>query len=513
LTPTGPVAPMAASAVESSANEATTGAATSLRRLSERTLPHAAREVVRPDYDRASTRIGTVHFGPGAFHRAHQAFYFDRLLERDGGRAICAVSLKSSLVRDALVPQNGLYTLIELDAHPTLRVIGAIREVLVAIEDPGVVDSRLAAPDTSLVTITVTEKGYCLDGAGELDFDHPDIAHDLHHPEGPRSLIGWLVRGLQLRHARGLAPYLVVSCDNLPDNGVTLRRAVLAFAARRDPALTGWIEERARFPRTMVDSITPATDSALRSSVAQALQLQDAWPVQRERFVQWVVEETDAATQPDWDSVGVTLSRDVSAYERAKLRLLNGAHSTLAYLGLLAGLESVAQAMAEPTLRVFIERLMIEDIQPTLSAPQGAELAAYTQSILHRFENPAMRHQLAQIAWDGSQKLPIRLLGTVADAIRAQRPLARLALAVAAWMHFIRSRVALGKPIIDPLGERLAAAGQRATGDSSHDLPMFLNLPGVFPANLARNAEFIRALGGAYDLISARGPLAALAPV
>jgi fructuronate reductase len=513
LTPTGPVAPMAASAVESSANEATTGAATSLRRLSERTLPHAAREVVRPDYDRASTRIGTVHFGPGAFHRAHQAFYFDRLLERDGSRAICAVSLKSSLVRDALVPQNGLYTLIELDAHPTLRVIGAIREVLVAIEDPGVVDSRLAAPDTSLVTITVTEKGYCLDGAGELDFDHPDIAHDLHHPEGPRSLIGWLVRGLQLRHARGLAPYLVVSCDNLPDNGVTLRRAVLAFAARRDPALTGWIEERARFPRTMVDSITPATDSALRSSVAQALQLQDAWPVQRERFVQWVVEETDAATQPDWDSVGVTLSRDVSAYERAKLRLLNGAHSTLAYLGLLAGLESVAQAMAEPTLRVFIERLMIEDIQPTLSAPQGAELAAYTQSILHRFENPAMRHQLAQIAWDGSQKLPIRLLGTVADAIRAQRPLARLALAVAAWMHFIRSRVALGKPIIDPLGERLAAAGQRATGDSSHDLPMFLNLPGVFPANLARNAEFIRALGGAYDLISARGPLAALAPV
>jgi fructuronate reductase len=512
LTQTGPAAPMAVSAVDTSSDLAA-GAATSFRRLSERTLPQAARDVVRPDYDRASTRIGTVHFGPGAFHRAHQAFYFDRLLERDAGRAVCAVSLKSSLVRDALAPQDGLYTLMELDAHPTLRVIGAIREVLVAAEDPGMVCSRLAAPDTSLVTITVTEKGYCLDGAGILDFDHPDIAHDLRHPEGPRSLIGWLVRGLQLRHECGLAPYLVVSCDNLPDNGVTLRRAVLAFAARRNPALAGWIEKRARFPRTMVDSITPATDSALRSSVAQALQLQDAWPVQRERFVQWVVEETDAAAQPDWDSVGVTVSRDVSAYERAKLRLLNGAHSALAYLGLLAGLETVAQAMAEPTLRAFIERLMIEDIQPTLSAPQGAELATYTQSILRRFENPAMRHQLAQIAWDGSQKLPIRLLGTVADAISAQRPLARLALAVAAWMHFIRSRVATATPIVDPLGERLAACGQRATGDSRHDLPMFLTLPGVFPASLARNAEFVGALGGVYDLIAARGALAAVAAV
>ncbi len=490
-----------------------TGDATNFRRLSERTLAHAAPEVLRPGYDRASTRVGTVHFGPGAFHRAHQAFYFDRLLEHDASRAICAVSLKSSSVRDALASQDGLYTLIELDSAPTVRVIGAISEVLVAPEDPAAVSRRLVAPDTSLVTMTVTEKGYCLDSSGELDFDHPDISHDLRHSEAPRSLIGWLVRGLQLRHARGLAPYLVVSCDNLSDNGLTLRRAVLAFAARRDPGLAEWIGERARFPRTMVDSITPATDVALRSTVAQALKLQDAWPVQRERFVQWVVEETDFAAQPDWASVGVTLSRDVSAYERAKLRLLNGAHSALAYLGILAGLETVAQAMAEPALRAFIERLMIEDVQPTLSVPRGEELAAYRQAILQRFENPAIRHLLAQIAWDGSQKLPIRLLGTIADAIRAQRPLGRLALAVAAWLHFIRSRVAIATPIVDPLREQLAACGESATGDSRHDLAMFLNLPGVFPANLARNAEFVQALGGAYDLIAARGPLAAVALV
>ena len=236
--------------------------ATNIKHLSERTLPQVPSTVLRPSYDRASTRIGTVHFGPGAFHRAHQAFYFDRLLERDKNRAICAVSLKTRSVRDALAPQDGLYTLVEIDAVPTVRVIGSIREVLVAAEDPTSVSRRLCAPDTSLITITVTEKGYCLDGTGDLDFDHPDIVHDLGKPETPRSLVGWLVRGLQLRHEHGLAPCPVVSCDNLPDNGTTLRRAVLAFAARRDRALAGWIEEQARFPRTMVDSITPATDAA-----------------------------------------------------------------------------------------------------------------------------------------------------------------------------------------------------------------------------------------------------------
>jgi fructuronate reductase len=482
-------------------------------RLSERTLQQASRNVLRPQYDRKSTRIGTVHFGPGAFHRAHQAYYFDRLLERDGSRAICAVSLKTPSVRDALAPQDGLYTLMELDEAPSARVIGAIRELLVAPEDPVAVSRRLAAPETSLITMTVTEKGYCLNGGGELDHDHPDIAHDLRNPETPRTLIGWVVRGLQLRRECGLAPYLVVCCDNLSNNGSTLRRAVLAFAAHRDPALADWIEERACFPRTMVDSITPATDAALRSRVEQTLGLQDAWPVQRERFAQWVVEETDFAGQPDWAAVGITLSRDVSAYERAKLRLLNGAHSTLAYLGLLAGLETVAEAMAQPALRSFIERLMREDIQPTLFGQTAAELASYRQSILQRFENPAMQHQLAQIAWDGSQKLPIRILGTVADAIRAQRPLQRLALPIAAWMSFVRARAAANTPLVDPLAGHLATCGRRATGDSQHDIPLFLALPGVFSTDLARNVGFVRALGNAYDIIARRGPLDAITTV
>ncbi|HEV2443880.1 MAG TPA: mannitol dehydrogenase family protein [Steroidobacteraceae bacterium] len=479
-----------------------------LARLSDRTLDRGSRQLIRPDYRRAQTRIGTVHFGPGAFHRAHQAYYFDRLLEKDATRAVCAISLKTASVRDALAPQDGLYTLVELDETPTLRAIGAIREILVAAESPAAVGRRLCDPDTSLVTMTVTEKGYCLDGAGGLDFANPDIVHDLSRPEAPRSLIGWLVRGLELRRERGLPPYLVVCCDNLSSNGPTVRRAVLAFAARRDARLAAWIEETARFPRTMVDSITPATDQALRERVAQATGLEDAWPVQRERFVQWVVEEVDFPGQPDWASVDVTVSRDVTAYERAKLRLLNGAHSTLAYAGLLAGLQTVAEAMAQPALRTFIERMMVEDIEPTLVVPQPGALAAYRRSILRRFENPAMRHQLAQIAWDGSQKLPIRILGTVADTLRAGRPLARLMVPVAAWMHFVRTRARDGVEIVDPLSPQLAVLGRQLTGNAAHDLPSFFALPGVFPAVLIADPRFTRALSEAYEVIAARGALA-----
>ena len=479
-------------------------------RLCEHTLERGSPPLLRPGYRRSQTRIGTVHFGPGAFHRAHQAFYLDRLLEKDPARAICAVSLRTASLRDALAPQDGLYTLVELDEAPTMRVIGAIREILVAAESAPAVSRRLCDPDTSMVTVTVTEKGYCLDGAGRLDPTHPDIAHDLGHPETPRSLVAWLVRGLTLRRERGLEPYLTLCCDNLADNGSTLRRAVLDFARHQDAGLAAWIEETARFPRTMVDSITPASDEALRERVAQATGLEDAWPVQRERFVQWVVEEVDCAAQPDWASVGVTVSRDVTAYERAKLRMLNGAHSTLAYLGLLAGLETVAEAMAQPLLRDFVARLMAQDIEPTLASPPSGALAAYRLSVLKRFANPALRHPLAQIAWDGSQKLPIRILGTIADALQAQRPAARLTVPLAAWMHFVRMRARRDEAIVDPLAFQLAALGRELTGEASRDLPRFFALPGVFPAALSADPRFRRALAEAYAAISARGALGAL---
>lgn len=467
-------------------------------RLNAASYPAAAPGVALPAYDRDKVTVGVVHFGPGAFHRAHQAFYFDQLLAQDPRWGLCAVSLKSPGVRDALQPQDGLYTLAQLDAETTFRVIGAILEVLVAPEDPPSVFARLAAPATRMVTLTVTEKGYCLTGDGKLDAAHPDIVHDLAHPREPVSAVGYIVEGLRRRHQAGLPPYAVVACDNLADNGWRLKAAVVAFAQGVDPALAAWIEAEGRFPRTMVDSITPATDDALRVRVEAATGLTDAWPIQREAFTQWVVEDVLGPDAPDLASVGVTLTDDVRGFERAKLRLLNGVHSTIAYAGLLKGHETVFEAISDPALARLAEDLMVQDIIPTLTAPRGLDLRAYAQAILGRFRNPEIRHLLSQIAWDGSQKLPFRILGTVADALEAGRPVDRLALPLAAWMRFVRRRAAEGVKIVDPLADHLVETAAACTGDAGADVAAFLKLESVFSRDLAANATFVAALEKAY---------------
>lgn len=454
--------------------------------------------MAQPAYDRDRITVGVVHLGPGAFHRAHQAYYFDQLLAKDSRWGICAVSLKSPGVRDALAPQDGLYTLAQLDEETTFRIIGSIVEVLVAPEDPPAVFARLSAPMTRMVTLTVTEKGYCLSSDGGLDENHPDIVHDLAHPREPVSAIGYLVEGLRRRFAVGLPPYAVVACDNLADNGWRLKAAVTAFAAKVDPELAAWIEAEGRFPRTMVDSITPATDDALRARVETATGLDDAWPIQREAFTQWVVEDVLGSDAPDLASVGVTLTDDVRGFERAKLRLLNGVHSTLAYAGILRGHETVFEAISDPVLAKLARDLMIEDIIPTLTPPRGLDLPAYAEAILKRFRNPEIRHLLAQIAWDGSQKLPFRILGTLGEALEAGRSVDRLAVPLAAWMRFICLRASAGEKIVDPLADKLVAVAAMCTGDARADVAAFAALDAVFPASLAANPAFVSALEKAY---------------
>ncbi len=479
-----------------------------MKSLSLSTLSQVPGLVGRPAYDIAAVRIGIVHFGPGAFFRAHQAAYIDRLLARDPRWGICAVSLHSAGVRDALAPQDGLYTLVELDAETRFQVIGAIRELQVAHAAPGAVLARLASPDVRLVTLTVTEKGYGLDADGVLDTQDPPVRHDLDHPQAARrSVIGWLVAGLKARREGGLPPFVTLSCDNLSDNGGKLGRAVAAFArAAGDDGLAEWISGQARFPRTMVDSITPATDDALRLRVADALGLQDAWPIQRESFCQWVIEDALGDDVPDLAAVGATLTSDVTQFERAKLRLLNGAHSTLAYVGRLAGFESVSQAMAAPELSAFVERLMRDDIAPTLEAGPALDLGAYSAAVLARFANPALRHELAQIAWDGSKKLPVRLLGTIDDALAAGRSVRRLAVPIAAWMLFVRAQVGAGRTLVDPLADLL---GSCLHAGIDNDVERFLALREVFPAALAQSPPFREAVHAAHAALRA-WPLAAL---
>src|SRR5580698_573327 len=448
---------------------------------------------------------GILHFGPGAFHRVHQAWFVDKLLADDARWSISGVSLRSPEVRDALTPQDGLYTLAILDEHTSYRVVGSLREILVAREDPENVLARLSAPTTRVVTITVTEKGYCLDAAGNLDTTHADIQSDLRLPHRPTSLIGYLVEGLRRRCTEGAGPLTVISCDNLIDNGARLARAVGQLAELREPGLAHWIEDHASFPRTMVDSITPATTDELRSRVKGVLGMEDRWPVQRESFVQWVLEDRLAVGGPDWASAGVTLTDDVAGYDHAKLRLLNGAHSSLAYLGLLAGHETVAEAMRDERLCSLVTVMMKEDVRPTLRAPRGLDLNAYIDAILRRFRNPAIRHALAQIAWDGSQKLPIRLLGTIRDNLEAGRSIERLCVPVAGWMHFVRRQAARGERVTDPLAERLFEVGRACQNQSRLDMPAFLGLGTVFPERLVQDATFTNALAEAYDELAVEG--------
>jgi len=474
-----------------------------LTSLSLQTLSTLPASVAKPGYDPSTIATGVVHFGPGAFHRAHQAAYFDTVLADDPRWGIAAVSLRSPGTVDALRAQDGLYTLAVLDREPSMRVIGAHRRWI----GPGQgaqVTSLLADPAVRIVSSTVTEKGYCLAGDGTLDMNHPDIVADLTGGE-PRSFIGWLVQGLAARRAAGKSPFMVLCCDNLSGNGTKLRAATIALAQARDADLAKWIADTASFPDTMVDSITPASDAALLAKVAAELGVEDRATVQREAFTQWVIGPYELRDGPDLAGAGATLTGDVGGYERAKLRILNGLHSSLAYLGLAMGLESVADAMAEPKLAAFVVRLALEDIVPVLDPVKGLDHAAYTQDVLDRFRNPAIRHLLSQIAWDGSKKLPYRLLDTVAAAMRAGRPVDRLAVPVAAWMCFIARAAADGTAITDPLADHLIAAANGATPDELVD--RLLSFDAIFPPEIASHSGFRSAVSHAVHAIQ-RGAFA-----
>ncbi len=466
-----------------------------MTRLNLSSLPNVSAQ--RPAYDPAAVTVGIVHFGCGAFHRAHQAAYLDALLAKDARWGICGVSLHSAGVRDALQPQDGLYTLAVLDEHIRYQVLGSMREVLVAGDDVEAVFERLTRPAVELVTSTVTEKGYCLAPDWTLDLGHADIVHDLKSPQTPKSFIGYVTEGLRRRRQNGLKPFVLIPCDNLPKNGERLKVAVVAFAVELDPGLAGWIAEGLQCPCTMVDSITPATDDALRARVAEAIGAEDAWPIQREAFTQWVIENHVHDGGPDWASVGVTLTDNVPAYERAKLRLLNGPHSTLAYCGLHRGYESVSQAMQDPELAKLVRDLMLLDVVPLLEAPAGMDLPAYCEAILKRFRNPAIKHLLAQIAWDGSQKLPIRILSSLSEALERGHDISRLCVPLAAWMRFVRVKAVKAEAITDPLSADLLALGARLTDDIS-DVKTVLGLRAVFPEALANDPRVVAGIEAAY---------------
>ncbi|WDR06736.1 mannitol dehydrogenase family protein [Devosia rhodophyticola] len=464
-----------------------------MTRLSANSLANAPTRLAVPAYDRTGISAGIVHLGIGAFHRAHMAVYIDDLLKDHPDWAIVGASLRRPDTKQALAPQDCLYTVAVRDASGTQpRVIGSIIDILDANVEREKLLETMASPNIRIVSLTVTEKGYCHDPAtGELDSKHPDIVHDLANPENPRSAPGLIVAALARRRASGVAPFAVMSCDNLPSNGETCQRIVARFAGLLDADLGAWVADNVAFPGTMVDRIVPATTDADRSAIAELIGAEDAWPIMTEPFTQWVIEDNFPGGRPPFEAVGAQLVKSVEPFELMKLRMLNGAHSTLSYLGYLAGYEHVSDAMEDDNFVRLIHQMQTDEIMPTLDMP-GTDLPTYRDQLLARFANPALKHRTWQIAMDGSQKLPQRLLGTIRDRLAAGKSIDRLALGVAAWMRYVMGIDENGKPIDvkDPMSMRLMAIAAEAGEDPKALFNGLVALPEIFGADLAEQPAF-----------------------
>jgi len=451
-------------------------------RLNLAALARLPRDVRRPVFDPAQLKSGIVHLGIGAFHRAHQSvFTEDAITARGGDWGIIGASLQHPDVPDALRAQDCLYTVESLGSETRYRVMGVERAALFAPRDRSGLLAALTAPSTHVVTLTLSEKGYCLDAEGALDFSHPDIVADLAAPDAPGSAVGWLAQALAARRAAGAGPLTILSCDNLQSNGEKLAGAVAAFADRTRPGLAKWIEGNSAFPLTLVDSIVPASTPAHRARVKAAIGLDDEACVQREEFAQWVIQDRFAGPVPAWGAVGADIVPDIAGYQRLKLHVLNAAHSALAYLGLPRGHSYVREAINDPELLTFLDAMMAEEAAPAL-AP--LDVAAYWRTVKGRFRNPMMDHRLGQIAEDGSLKLPQRLFPMLVDNARSGRPVARMAGVVRAWLDLMATA-----PSRDPANDWLS--GWAASGA---DKALALDNPALFPAPFHDDARLRNAI-------------------
>ncbi|WP_175946379.1 mannitol dehydrogenase family protein [Caballeronia sp. BCC1704] len=477
---------------------------TDLSLLSRARLADLRGHLLSPDW--REPEIGIVHLGIGNFHRAHHALYTEEaMLAQPGDWGICGVTLQGDVSkRDALMGQDGLYSVVERGpAGVRVTVARALREVLAMPFDRARLFQLLADERVRIVSLTVTEKGYCRDAqTGDADFSHPGMVRDLAHSNEPSTVPGILTAALRARRDAGTPPFTVLSCDNLSHNGAALRQVVFSYASRLDEGLAAWIAKHVAFPSTMVDRIVPATTDADREAAHAALGLADAVPVPCEPFRQWVIEDRFPAGRPAWETAGAQLVGDVEPFEIAKLRMLNATHSTLAYLSMLAGFETISDAISYAPLKAMIHAMMTHEIAPTLNVPTSFDLLAYRDALLERYSNTALKHRCAQIAMDGSQKMPPRIFSTIEARLAAGQSIERLALAVAAWFVFLRGRSDSGEQytISDPLADRLTQiAGNADTSERLID--GMLALRELFPESLARSAALRHALARSLEAL------------
>lgn len=462
-------------------------------RLNRETAAQLPAQVHRPGHDPAAQACGIVHFGIGAFHRAHQAAYTDAVMAAgDRDWRITGVSLRSADVAQQLNPQDGLYTLVERSSDAVaMRLIGSVARVIVAPEAPDDVIAAIASPDTHIVSFTVTEKGYVRSPDGTLDTENPALASDLSGGV-PRTIYGFVAAALARRRAAGLPGLTLLSCDNLADNGRQLAMLMHAYLEAIDPALAEWFAAQCRCPGTMIDRIVPAMTAQDRAWVAGQIGLEDEGAIITERFTQWVIEDDFAGPRPRWEAVGAQLVDDVRPYEAAKLRMLNGAHSALAYLGLDAGHEFVHQAVADPAIRPVIEAIMRVEAAATLDPASGIDTMAYADQLLDRFANSALQHKLMQIAMDGSQKIPQRWLEPVAINQAAGCSSPATLQAIAAWVRHVRGDI---RAVDDPQADVLARLWQTRGADGIVDA--LFGVQGLFAATWVASADARAAINAA----------------
>jgi fructuronate reductase len=486
-------------------------------RLGPALLDRLPADVARPAYDRAGLRPGVAHLGVGAFHRSHQAEFADDLLAtgaRDWG--IVGINVRPPELAASLGAQDGLYTrLCRSGSEASARVIGSILAVVDSQADPGPALAALASPAIGVVTMTVTEKSYCHRPAdGALDWTRPEIAGDLAHPEHPKSLPGLLVRALELRMAAGAGPVTLVSCDNIPGNGAILGEVVAALAEKRGAPLARWVAANVAFPSTMVDRIAPATTRNDLATVEARWGYRDAAVAVSEPFRQWVIEDRFAARRPEWDRVGASFVADVAPYEQLKMRVLNAAQSTLAYLGILAGHEFSSGSVGDPRLEAFARRMLVEESLPTLPPVPGIDPEAYVEESLARLHNAAIRHRNQQIATDGSQKIVQRLLNPARERLARGEAAPLLAIAVAGWMAWlVRAADRFGRAWVadDPQAGAVATLANRIGDDPAGLVAGILAIDAIFAPDLAASPGFRRDLTVALAGLLSPGPMEVVA--
>lgn len=484
-------------------------------KLSNASLGSLPANIRVPTYDRRRVGQKIAHIGVGGFHRAHQGVYNDDLFQQNGPSewGLCGVGLlpADSRIGDVLRSQDFLYTIVERSAAgDTARVIGSIQNFLHAPSDPNAVLEKLASPDTAIVSLTITEGGYYVhQGTGAFDAEHPDIKHDLAHPHEPKCAFGYLAEALERRQHRGLAPFTIMSCDNLQGNGDMVKRMLLSFIELRDPKLKNWLEKNGTFPNSMVDRITPATTDEHRALVRENFGIDDDWPVMTEPFRQWVIEDHFVSGRPSWEQVGAQFTSDVLPYEKMKIRLLNASHQAICYIGMLQGYEFAHQAMADPRISNLMRSMMDVEVTPIVPPVPGIDLAQYKSTLIERFANPAIRDTLARLGTEGSARIPKFVVPSISEELQRSGPIKLLSLTVASWFRYLSGNDDAGKPM--PMNDPMLPQLQEAAIAGKKDPRPLLAMRQLFSEELVTNPRFVKEVGDALASFYDKGAAATLA--